>query len=353
MQEEFDEKEAKGRKEQIAVLKISGPITDATARKLEQPLRKLKQAQDKISAVVLRVDSPGGAITACETIHQQLQDLPQKVVVSYGNVSASGGYYISANSERIFASPTTITGSIGVVMLRADLRGLAHQWGINFDSIPSSDLSGIFDPFFPINSRMKENFANYCDRAYMHFKTLVSQGRGLSMEQVEQVAQGRVWTGEQAVENGLVDELGGLDRAISYCQRNLTESGHAKIVEWPPKKTLFQALVDRKNKSDEDEDDFDNVEVPSMLESIVQSMVLAGLGPWILGDVKTSGDVTQSSTNGSAIASLERMIQQGRLPAAMSGVMLTIDENAAIRCLLEQHDVPDVFGSLPPGFWES
>ena len=349
--------EAKGRTEQIAVLKISGPITDATARKLEHPLRRLKQAKDTVRAVVVRIDSPGGAITACETIHQQLQDLPQKVVVSYGNVSASGGYYISANSDRIFASPTTITGSIGVVMLRADLRGLAAQWGIHFDSIPSSDMSGIFDPFFPMNNRMKENFANYCDRAYLHFKTLVSEGRGMTMDEVEKVAQGRVWTGTQALEMGLVDELGGLEKAIAYCQRNHTDSGHAKVVEWPPKKSLFQALMDRQKNGDS-EDDIDNVEIPSMMESILERMVLTGLlGPWILGEshvAAAAADAADSSrSRPGVISSMERLMHQGRLPMAMSGVLLTIDENAAIRCLLEQNDVPDVFAGLPSGFWES
>lgn len=329
-----------GRHEQIAVLKIGGPITDATARKLEEPLRKLKKAEN-VKAVVVRVDSPGGAITACETIHQQLADLPQKVVVSFGNVSASGGYYISANSERIFASPTTITGSIGVVMLRADLRGLANQWGIHFDSIPTSELSGSFDPFYPINGRMKDNFSNFADRAYLHFKRLVSQGRGMDMEQVETVAQGRVWTGEQAKDVGLVDELGGLDRAIAYCQRNFTESGHAQVVSWPPKKSLLEALMNR-----DDDDSLENVEVPSVLEWVVERCGdVVGLERLLSEDGK--------SKEIGAISSLENLMRQGQLPMGMSGMMLTVDENAAIRCLLEDNNVPDVLASLPHGFYES
>ena len=253
-------------KENIAVIKINGPITDATARKLEKPLRMLKKSKNT-KALVLRVDSPGGAVTACEAIHQQIQDLPQKVVVSFGNVSASGGYYISANSERIFASPTTITGSIGVIMLRTDLRALAKQWGVTFDSISTSSLSGSFDPFYPINTKMKDNFANYTDRSYKHFKEIVSEGRGLSMNDVEQIAQGRVWTGTQAKDIGLVDELGGLDRAVAYCQRNFTESGQAKVVSWPPKKTIFQALVDSRKKGGDDED-LGDAELPGMVEFV-------------------------------------------------------------------------------------
>ena len=335
------------------MLKISGPITDATARKLEQPLRKLKKAKDKVKAVVVRVDSPGGAITACETIHQQLQDLPQKVVVSFGNVSASGGYYISANSERIFASPTTITGSIGVLMLRADLRGLAHQWGVTFDSIATSELSGSFDPFYPINGRMKDNFANFADRAYMHFKKVVSNGRALDMDQVEAVAQGRVWTGEQAHQLGLVDELGGLDRAIAYCQRNYTESGKAQVVTWPPKKTLVQAWMARRRRQggEDDEDSLDNVEVPSMLEAALTSAAqIPPLHRWMMGNLLPVESMPKEE---SAILSFEGMLREGRLPMTMSGMMLTIDENAAIRCILKEHDVPDVLAILPPGFWGS
>ena len=119
-QDEFSQAKADGLDEKIAVIKIGGAITEETARRTEKALRKLKHNKD-VKAVVLRVDSPGGAITACETIYQEIQQLPQKVVVSFGNVSASGGYYISANANRIFALPTTITGSIGVFMIRMDL----------------------------------------------------------------------------------------------------------------------------------------------------------------------------------------------------------------------------------------
>lgn len=121
------------------MIKLDGAITDATARKMEKALRKLKKTTD-VKCVVIRVDSPGGAITACETIYQLIQDLDQKVVVSFGNVSASGGYYISTGADRIFASPTTITGSIGVFMIRLDLRELAAQYGIKFDSVSTSVL---------------------------------------------------------------------------------------------------------------------------------------------------------------------------------------------------------------------
>lgn len=245
-------------------------------------------------------------------------------------------------------------------MLRADLRGLADQWGVNFDSIPTSELSGSYDPFYPMNARMKDNFANFADRAYLHFKSLVSEGRGLDMAEVESVAQGRVWTGEQAIENGLVDELGGLDRAVAYCQRNFTESGQAKVVEWPPKKSIFQAWMDSRRRrygdEDVDEDDsLDNVDVPSMLlEAAMAGGVRDSFGAvrrLVMGDEQARLTERQQAKE-SVISSLERSMQAGRLPMAMSGLMLSVDENAAIRCLLEEHEIPDIFGTLPPGFWE-
>eukprot|EP00934_Nitzschia_sp_Nitz4_P008200 Nitzschia sp. Nitz4//scaffold14_size191712//148848//151091//NITZ4_001747-RA/size191712-processed-gene-0.287-mRNA-1//1//CDS//3329536999//8190//frame0 len=333
--EELDS-QVQGCKEKIAVLKIGGPITDAMANKLDKPLRMLQKDKD-VKAVVLRVDSPGGAVTACETIHQRIQDLPQKVVVSFGNVSASGGYYISANTDRIFASPTTITGSIGVLMLRLDFRGLAQQWGITFDSTTTGNLSGSFDPFYPVNDLMKQNFASYTDRSYLHFKELVCKGRGLDMADLERIAQGRVWTGAQAKEIGLVDELGGLDRAVAHCQRTYTESGHAKVVAWPPKKSLFQALTEMGNEED---DDLDDVELP-------------GAAAWVLNALGGANSWSKSSTETTANTelSLESLVRTGRLPGT-TGLMMTLDENTAFRCFLEDNDVPDVFSSFPPSFWE-
>lgn len=317
------------------MIKIYGPITDATARKLEKPLRLLKKSKET-KALVLRVDSPGGVVTACETIHQQLQDLPQKVVVSFGNVSASGGYYISANSDRIFASPTTITGSIGVIMLRTDFRGLAKQWGVTFDSVSSSSLAGSFDPFYPMNSQMKENFANFTDRSYKHFKAVVSEGRQLDMDEVEKVAQGRVWTGTQAKDIGLVDELGGLDRAVAYCQRNFTQSGNAKVVAWPPKKSIFQAFVDSRKKGGDDDSDLDNVEIPSMLE------VALAYVPGFLGLMHNDLADSMLSSPKETRRSFEEMLRSGDMPMVLTGAMMTMDENAAIQCLLEQHEVNDL-----------
>jgi signal peptide peptidase SppA len=284
-----------------------------------------------VKCVVLRVDSPGGSINACETIYQEIQDLPQKVIVSFGNVSASGGYYISANADRIFALPTTITGSIGVVMLRMDLRQLARQYGITFDSIPTSSLSGSFDPFYPLNQQMNENFLNGADRAYYRFKSLVSDGRDMDMKAVETIAKGRVWTGEQAQQIGLVDELGGLDRAIAYAQRSFTSSGNAKVVQWPPKKTLWEFLT--KHRNHDDDDDFDSVELPNTF--VLGLNALLGEGKWLSNlpwlYVPAASNEMTSNAETSALSP--------PFPLVTSGLMLTSDENTAIRCLLEDNNV--------------
>jgi signal peptide peptidase SppA len=322
-----------GVKEKIAVIKINGAITETTARKAEKALRSVKNQKD-VKCVVLRVDSPGGSINACETIYQRIQDLPQKVVVSFGNVSASGGYYISANAERIFASPTTITGSIGVFMLRVDIRGLAMRYGITFDSIPTSPLSGSFDPCFPITTTMEDNFAISSDRAYHRFKSLVSNGRGMDMDAVEAVAKGRVWTGEQAKEFGLVDELGGLQRAVAYAQRECTSTGHAEVVQWPPKKSIWQMLMQQ---------DLNDME---LLE--VWKALLSGLVPQSNFFGRRSSPGNFSSSDCEIFSSLS-----SALPVT-NGVMLTADENTAIRIALEENgiDLPLSSTAVPGGVWK-
>jgi ClpP class serine protease len=266
-------------------------------------------------------------------------------VVSFGNVSASGGYYISANAERIFASPTTITGSIGVVMLRMDFRALAKQYGVTFDSIPTSSLSGSFDPFFPMNQQMNENFANAADRAYYRFKSLVSDGRGIDMKTVETIAQGRVFTGEQASQIGLVDELGGLHRAIAYAQRNFTSSGHAQVIQWPPKKSLLDFLMG------DEQDDFEDLELPSALFDIAASYLSEGdvRLSWIRNRLCLDAPPTVNANND--ITNLEHDLP---FPLVTSGIMLAADENTAIQQLLEANNIPQakILSNLSHGLWE-
>ena len=281
----------------------------------------MKEQKD-VKCVVLRVDSRGGAINACESLYQEIQDIPQKVVVSFGNVSASGGYYISSSADQIFASSSTITGSIGVVMVRMDFRELAKSYGITFDSVATSALSGSNDPFSPLNKKMNENFENQADRSYHRFKSLVSIGRNMDLRNVEKIAKGRVYTGEQAHRIGLVDEVGGLKEAVAFAQKNYTESGDAQVVQWPPKKSFMEFLASR-GQGDDDADDIDNIEMPEVVHT-----VLAGL----MGGNNQIASILRSSVMGKGyVSSLSAPVT--------SGIMLTADENTAIQCMLEESNV--------------
>ena len=321
------------RKERIALLQVDGTIGDGAARKLISSIRKIRK-DDKTKCVVMRVSSPGGSIVACESILQELKRLDLPVVVSFGNVSASGGYYISSSADRIFSSKKTITGSIGVFGMRVDLTGLAAQYGVNVQSIPAGDLSASYSPFAPMSKKMKQNMAGQIDRYYAQFKNVVAEGRNLPESEVEALAQGRVWTGDQAKSNGLVDELGGLQRAIAYARRTYTENGEdADIVVWPKKKSLIERLIEAREKSD------------------VVEVLSGAMHEWT-----TVNDVTieQPSSSVGVAEIVDWMLHSpSSVPGTLSGVLMTADENSAIRCLLENANRPKTNRSLlPDSFWK-
>lgn len=331
------DEEGTKKKERIALLHVDGTIGDEAARKLASSIRKIRK-DDKTKCVVVRVSSPGGSIVACESILQELKRLDVPVVVSFGNISASGGYYISSAADRIFSSKKTITGSVGVFGIRVDMTGFAKQYGINIEHIPSGDLSAQNSPFTPMTKKMKENLAVQIDRHYDQFKKVVAEGRNLSETEVEAIAQGRVWTGDQAKSNGLIDELGGLDRAIAYARRSYTETGEeADIVVWPKKKTLLERLAEAKEKSGTAEalagiilEWAIGTQAPSELSIVDVSTGVPGIVNWML----------QSPTG---------------VPGTLSGVVMAADENSAIRCLLENAQQPATKARsslLPDSFWQ-
>jgi signal peptide peptidase SppA len=253
------------------------------------------------------------------------------VVVSFGNTAASGGYYIAAKSDRIFASPKSLTGSIGVFGLRLDLTGFAKQFGVTSGTIAIGELSGIINPFNKMSRKMQTTFDNTIDRYYDQFKSVVSEGRRLDDKQVESVAQGRVWTGEQAMKNGLVDELGGgLFRALAYAERKFT-SGDAEIVAWPKKRSFFERL----RALSEDDD---------------PRRIFALLKQWMTVSERSPAVHTDQNINTIApfFNALLQRFSAGAQPI-LSGVYLCADENAAIECLVEQnlhqidHDEADTY----------
>ena len=317
----YSKEKAASLNEKIALVRIQGNIDDKVARTTSNVLRKIKTDKD-VKCVVLRVDSPGGSVTASETIFQECKDLPHPVVCSMGNVAASGGYYIATNCDRIFALPNTVTGSIGVFGIKLDFAKMAAQYGITRQYISTGTHSNTYDPLSPLSKPMKRNFERNVDRYYHYFKTIVSEGRGLSMEAVEDIAQGRVWTGEQAKVIGLVDELGGLNRAIAYAQRNYT-GGDAMVEAWPKPKSMVERLMNAKKATDTESED---------KSSIISALWLA---------------LFQSDSN--------RILGKGSSNLFSSGVVLAMDENLALEYALRECVGSSTPRSgmplLPPDFW--
>ena len=182
--------------------------------------RSLKEARedDDVKAVVLRVDSPGGSALVSDLIWREIE-LTKKVkpvVVSMGNLAASGGYYIACNANTIFAEPTTITGSIGVFGMLPNVHGFATKYGVNAEQIQTHKNAVGYSIFEPISEEYKTIALEGVDRVYKTFINRVAVGRKMTFDQVDAIAQGRVWTGTDAIKNGLVDKLGNLDAAIAH-----------------------------------------------------------------------------------------------------------------------------------------
>lgn len=176
---------------------------------------------DKIKAVVLRIDSPGGSALTSELIWREIELTKQKkpVVVSMGNTAASGGYYIACGANRIFAEPTTITGSIGVFGQLPNLAQLSKNLGIKSQLVQTHKNAADYSVFEPIQDNFKEVVTQSIESVYSTFLNRVAQGRKMTIEQVDAVAQGRVWSGADALKNGLIDEIGGLEKAIAYAAK--------------------------------------------------------------------------------------------------------------------------------------
>ncbi|GIU02660.1 signal peptide peptidase SppA [Shewanella sp. KT0246] len=180
-------------------------------------LLKKARFDDKVKAVVLRVDSPGGSAFASEKIRQEviaLKDAGKPVVVSMGSLAASGGYWISASADYIYATPTTLTGSIGIFGMFATFEKALSNWGINSDGVSTSEWAGI-SATRALDPNVSAVVQRHIEHGYHEFISLVAEERNMTLEQVDRIAQGRVWSGTRAVELGLVDELGDIDSAVT------------------------------------------------------------------------------------------------------------------------------------------
>ena len=209
-------------KDQIAVIYANGPILYTSGTEEVIGKKALNQAfqevetNKNIKGAVLRIDSPGGDAMTSEIILNAMRKLKGKkpLVVSLGNIAASGGYYIACLGDKIYASPMTITGSIGVLAAFPNMRGLAERIGINAEQVNSHKNAMGYSLFEPLNDGFKNSTKSAIEKVYTTFKSRVSEGRSLNMEKVEDLSKGRIWSGKDAVENGLVDAIGGLEDAI-------------------------------------------------------------------------------------------------------------------------------------------
>ncbi|WP_286267561.1 signal peptide peptidase SppA [Thalassotalea atypica] len=209
-------------KDKVGIIVAQGEILDGNkAPGLiggDSTARLLREARyaDNVKAVVLRVDSPGGSAYASEIIRQEVDLLKaagKPVIASMGNVAASGGYWISTSADKIYASPTTITGSIGIFGMMMTFENSLSKLGIYTDGVGTTELAG-FGITRPMTDGMSELFQTSINRGYQDFISLVSEHRNMSLEEVDAIAQGRVWSGMKAKELGLVDELGNLNDAV-------------------------------------------------------------------------------------------------------------------------------------------
>jgi len=197
----------------LALIRIEGPILDS-----KDAVDEIKEyAKDNsIKAIVLRVDSPGGAVAPSQEIYEEVKKAvaKKKVVVSMGSLAASGGYYISAPATKIIANPGTLTGSIGVIMEVPNVEGLMNKIGIKTEVIKSGKNKDIASAFRTMSKEERELLQGVMDNVHEQFMKAVSEGRKIKMEELRKIADGRVFTGEQAKTYGLVDELGTLEDAL-------------------------------------------------------------------------------------------------------------------------------------------
>ena len=210
-------------KENVAILFADGEITDGsgyqgiTSDRFVKEIDKLRKDKT-VKAVVLRVNSPGGSVVASEKIRTALGLLmaEKPLVAYYGNYAASGGYWISAGSQKIYSDATCLTGSIGVFSLLPELSGTTKKLGVNVVTVGSNKHSDMFSLMRPFTGEETAYLQAYVEDIYGQFVGIVAEGRSLDREKVDEMAQGRVWVGTDALELGLVDEIGGLREAVAY-----------------------------------------------------------------------------------------------------------------------------------------
>jgi len=214
---------------------------------LAKTLREVRK-DDSYKAVLLRVDSPGGSPVGSDMVWKEVRELEaagKPVVVSMSGVAGSGGYYISMGAGKIVCQPSTITGSVGVIFGKFDIEGLANWLGMDVERVKISPNADMFSPYTRMTEKQKTQVHDWIEQTYRHFVTKAAEGRGSTYEEFEPKAHGRIYTGSQAVEIGLADEVGGYDAAIASVKEalSLKESDSIELDRYPKPKTFWESLL--------------------------------------------------------------------------------------------------------------
>jgi protease-4 len=216
-------------------------------------IKLLKQVENdsSIQGVILRIDSPGGDSVASDEILHETRNLSKKkpLVISMSDEAASGGYYVSVTGDPIVAYPNTLTGSIGVIFARFSLHGLYDKVGVNKQLLSRGRYANIDSDYAPLTDDERQKITGEIDAFYRTFVSRVAEGRKKPFEQIEPLAQGRVWLGAQAKQNGLIDQLGGLDRAVELVkqQAHMSPSDRITLVPYPGRRSILERLFSQAN----------------------------------------------------------------------------------------------------------
>lgn len=234
--------------EKVALVRIAGVIIDS--KDVIDELREYGK-DSSIKAIILRIDSPGGAVAPSQEIYEEIVKLKEKkkIVVSMGTVAASGGYYIAAPADRIVANPGTLTGSIGVIMEVPNVEGLMKKIGVETQVVKSGEHKDIASVFKSLTPEERQILQSVLDDVHTQFITAVSDSRGMAFEDIRKLADGRVFTGKMAKEIGLVDELGNLQDAIMLAGKLTGIKGEPEVVTREEKFSILDLLKGQVSRS--------------------------------------------------------------------------------------------------------
>jgi protease-4 len=242
----------------VAVIYAVGPIMDSAGETAslfgggvvtpDETIKAIRQAEEDatVKAIVLRVDSPGGSALASDLIWREVVRAKKPIVASMAETAASGGYYISMGADKIIAEPGTLTGSIGVVGGKFAIEGLLNKIGVNTEVISRGKSSGVFSMTDPFTGPEREAWMRLMTDCYGQFTGKAAEGRKMELAKVQELAQGKIYTGRQAVANGLVDKLGTLEMAVTDAKvlAGLAADEKVEILSLPKAKSFFDQLLE-------------------------------------------------------------------------------------------------------------